>query len=146
MEEKHQSPCYWPFVMGIRQWPVDFPHKGPVMRKVFSCHGIIMSFNNGIAAHVWHICSIGRYLSLKGKCLHLDDNLISGRTESCQNENFRYSQWHKCCQNYVSVSVKAWLRNYIPHIMACDYLSMCHFTGSVSLIHILNVVLMYRDV
>ena len=25
--------CYWPFVGGIHQWPVDFPHKGPVMGK-----------------------------------------------------------------------------------------------------------------
>ena len=30
-QKKHQAPNYWP-VWGIRQWPVDSLHKGPVMR------------------------------------------------------------------------------------------------------------------
>ena len=32
------------FVRGIHRWPVDFPHKGPVMRKVVSFTDLIMSF------------------------------------------------------------------------------------------------------
>ena len=28
---------YWPFVRGIHWWPVDSPHKGPVMQKTYPC-------------------------------------------------------------------------------------------------------------
>ena len=28
--------------IGIYQWPMDSSHKGPVMKKVFSCHDVIM--------------------------------------------------------------------------------------------------------
>ena len=43
---KHQGLCYWPFVRGIHQWPVDSPPNGPVMRKVFPCHDLIMCWCN----------------------------------------------------------------------------------------------------
>ena len=33
---------YWPFVRWIRQWPVDTPHNGSVMRKQFACQDVIM--------------------------------------------------------------------------------------------------------
>ena len=31
--KKHQILHCWPFVRGIHRWPVNSPHKGPVMRK-----------------------------------------------------------------------------------------------------------------
>ena len=31
------------FVRGIRQWQVNFPHKGPVTRKMFPFHDVIMA-------------------------------------------------------------------------------------------------------
>ena len=37
-----QALHYRPFVSGFHRWPVESPHKGPVMRKVFPCHDIIM--------------------------------------------------------------------------------------------------------
>ena len=30
-----KAPHHWPFLMGILLWPVDFPHKVPVMRWTF---------------------------------------------------------------------------------------------------------------
>ena len=36
-----ESPHYWPFVRGSHRWSVDSPHKGPVMRKTFPCHGVV---------------------------------------------------------------------------------------------------------
>ena len=33
-------PLCWPFVRGIRQWPVDSIYKLPVMRKHFPCHDV----------------------------------------------------------------------------------------------------------
>ena len=35
-------PHHWPFVRGFHRSPVESPHKGPVMRKAFPCHGAIM--------------------------------------------------------------------------------------------------------
>ena len=36
-------PYYCPFVRGIHRWPVDSPHKGPVMRKPLPCRNVIMN-------------------------------------------------------------------------------------------------------
>ena len=36
---------YWPFVRGIHWWPVDSPHKEPLVWKEFPCHDIIMICN-----------------------------------------------------------------------------------------------------
>ena len=33
---------YWFVVRGIRWWPVDSPHKGPVMHEEFPCHDVNM--------------------------------------------------------------------------------------------------------
>ena len=34
-QRKHQSSASLAFVKGIHRWPVNSPHKGPVMRKMF---------------------------------------------------------------------------------------------------------------
>ena len=34
-QRKHQSSASLAFVRGIHRWPVNFPHKGPVTRKMF---------------------------------------------------------------------------------------------------------------
>ena len=41
-QRKHQSSASLAFVRGIHRWPVNSPHKGPVMQKVFPFHGAIM--------------------------------------------------------------------------------------------------------
>ena len=38
---------YWPFVRGIQWWPVDSPHKGPMIWKAFPCH-VAIGNNLGI--------------------------------------------------------------------------------------------------
>ena len=45
--------CYWPFVRGIHRWPVDSPHKGPVMRKMFQCCDIIMTWAGTVVTTLW---------------------------------------------------------------------------------------------
>ena len=42
-EEHIKALCFWPFVRGIHRWPVDSPHKGPVIQKAFTCHDVIMN-------------------------------------------------------------------------------------------------------
>ena len=39
---KHQSSASLAFVMGIHRWPVNYPHKGPVMWKMFPFDDVIM--------------------------------------------------------------------------------------------------------
>ena len=41
--KKHQSLPYWPGVRGIHQWPVIYPHKGPVRRKKLSFYDVNMT-------------------------------------------------------------------------------------------------------
>ena len=43
--KKHQSMCYWLFVRGIHQWPVNSPHKGPVMCKKLPFYDVIMMYH-----------------------------------------------------------------------------------------------------
>ena len=39
---KHQSSVSLTFVRGIHRWPINSPHKGPVLRKMFPFHDVIM--------------------------------------------------------------------------------------------------------
>ena len=39
---KYQSSASLAFVRGIRRWPGNFPHKGPVTRKIFPFDDVIM--------------------------------------------------------------------------------------------------------
>ena len=41
-QRKHQSSLSLAFVSEIYQWPVNSPHKGPVMRKMFPFEEVIM--------------------------------------------------------------------------------------------------------
>ena len=48
-QRKHQSSASLAFVRGVHRWPVDSPHKWPVMRKMFPFDDVIMS---GLALYV----------------------------------------------------------------------------------------------
>ena len=41
-QRKHQSSVSLAFVRGIHRWPVNSPHKGPVMEKMFPFGDVIM--------------------------------------------------------------------------------------------------------
>ena len=41
-QRKHQSSASLAFVRGIHRWSVNFPHKGPVTRKMFPFDDVIM--------------------------------------------------------------------------------------------------------
>ena len=54
----------------------------------------------------WPVVNIAIEAELKRKCLHFDGIFITGCTESCQNDNFRCSQWWRFHQNdHIFVSV-----------------------------------------
>ena len=55
-QRKHEISASLAFVIGIRRWPVNSPHKGPVTRKMFSFDNVIMD-----PIHIWsgdHINSL----------------------------------------------------------------------------------------
>ena len=41
-QRKHQNSASLAFVRGIHRWPANYPHKGPVTRKIFPCDDVIM--------------------------------------------------------------------------------------------------------
>ena len=43
-QRKHQSSTSLAFVRGIRRWPVNSPHRGPVTWKMFPFDDVIISF------------------------------------------------------------------------------------------------------
>ena len=51
-------------------------------------------------------------ITLKRKCHHFDEIFITGCTESCQNDNFRCSQWWRFHQND-DIFVSLWYTNFI---------------------------------
>ena len=44
-QRKHKSSASLAFVREIHRWPVNFPHKWPVTRKMFPLHDVIMSWD-----------------------------------------------------------------------------------------------------
>ena len=49
-QRKHQSSASLAFVRGIHRWPVNFPHKGPVTRKMFPFDDVIMETLSAVLA------------------------------------------------------------------------------------------------
>ena len=45
-QRKHQRSALLAFVRGIQRWPVNSSHKGPVTRKMFLFHDVIMGMKN----------------------------------------------------------------------------------------------------
>ena len=46
IKESIKAPRRWPFVRGIRRWPLNSPNKEPVTRKVFPFDDVIMILNS----------------------------------------------------------------------------------------------------
>ena len=71
-QRKHQSSALLAFVRGIHRRPVNSPHKGPVTRKMFPFHDVIMiggirlMREARLAAHHWYcLTEPGTAISLK---------------------------------------------------------------------------------
>ena len=51
-QRKQQSSASLAFVWGIHRWPANYPHKGPVTRKMFPFDNVIM---NSLQGGYWNI-------------------------------------------------------------------------------------------
>ena len=65
----HQSSVSLAFVRGIHRSPVDSPHKGPVMRKMFPFDDVIMMIANMMLLHAFIYSSFCRNGELNVKKL-----------------------------------------------------------------------------
>ena len=65
-QRTHQSSASLAFVRGIYRWPMHSPHKGPVTRKMFSFHDVIMKPLINVGP-VWASSVRCRYLSKSGR-------------------------------------------------------------------------------
>ena len=54
-QRKHQSSASLTFVRGIHRWPVNSPHKGPVMRKMFPFDDVIMQTSLKTSHKQWAV-------------------------------------------------------------------------------------------
>ena len=52
-QSKHQSSASLAFVWEIHRWPVNFPHKWPVTRKIFPFDDVIMRPVSQIPQYIW---------------------------------------------------------------------------------------------
>ena len=56
VQRKHQSSASLAFERGIHRWPVNSPHKGPVMQKMFPFDDVIMKQCHVIIRQwYWHL-------------------------------------------------------------------------------------------
>ena len=88
-QSKHQSSASLAFVWEIHRWPVNFPHKWPVTRKMFPFDDVIMDHNNPLLilhTFLWEpalrdifskLSKINAIFSLKILCFHLFDIKLS---------------------------------------------------------------------
>ena len=52
-ERKHQSSASLAFVRGIHRGSVNFPHKGPVKRKINPFDDVIMNISSSLVVRIW---------------------------------------------------------------------------------------------
>ena len=55
-QRKHQRFVQLSLYEGIHRWPVDFPHKAPVIRKTFQCHEVTL--DHTLDTGIKHTCFI----------------------------------------------------------------------------------------
>ena len=57
-QRKHHSSASLAFVMGIHQWPVNSPHEGTVMRKMFPFDDVTMTLFSSVVLCIslWIYC------------------------------------------------------------------------------------------
>ena len=59
IKEHIKALCCWHFLMGIYQWPVDSPHKGPVTRTHH--YPLCRKSNFEVLMHGWFIINLKRF-------------------------------------------------------------------------------------
>ena len=114
--KKHQSSASLAFVRGIHRWPVHFPHKRPVTRKIFPFYDVIM--NNATTSNV------ERRPDIKQKITSISHT--SGWAISCLCKYF----WYKLTVFWWDLCFLCWFE----HELECEVLEQASsdiFVGNV---------------
>ena len=82
-QSKHQSSASLAFVWEIHRWPVNFPHKWPVTRKIFPFDDVIMLYEYGTCN--WVHTGINHGVG----CDRLSNTCSTSKITLCHRNNFR---------------------------------------------------------
>ena len=122
-QRKHQSSASLAFVLGIHRWPVNFPHKGPVTRKMFPFDDVIMIFqkHRGRVWFAWLVFERVRYNSwyddvIKRKHFPRYWPFVRGIHRSPVNSPHK-GQWRGAL---ISALVGAWINGWVNNHEAGD--------------------------
>ena len=84
-QRKHQSSASLAFVWEIHRWPVNFPHKWPVTRKMFPFDDVIMSWLCSKQTDTSRTMAIGLSFSVDFGLILNDKVLVVLQTWKCEN-------------------------------------------------------------
>ena len=76
-QRKHQSSPSLAFVWGINRWPMNFPHKGPVTRKIYPFDDVIIIHPQRVlGSHLFRNLSYPSCLIHRGQVTHWRNNKL----------------------------------------------------------------------
>ena len=101
-QRKHQSSALLTFVRGIHQWPVNFPHKWPVTRKILPFDDAIMEGSVLVIYFSLYFRESLSHLLTRGLFHNRFSTVIQTRWKVCSHRNCdRYEilhmAWQLCC-------------------------------------------------
>ena len=93
-QRKHQISASLAFVRGMHRSPVNSPHKGPVMRKMFPCDDVMVNANTvNWAMYSWYIV---QDFYLHSKCTG-DTAILPEASVQMQQQFWFFVKVYKCC-------------------------------------------------
>ena len=122
---------YWPFVWGIHRLLVNSPHKGPVMKRAFTCHDLTLNLE--IIPHGYRLC-IGAIWPSLNPCTIINPILLTylliDYIIGCLLTAFSLHHVTNDCQgvsNYWSIEClfSSLLRLTTKKYLRCVLLSLC---------------------
>ena len=93
-QRKHQSSASLAFVRRIQLWPVDFPHKGPVARKMFPFDDVIIWTLQIIVVFAWSHYSMEAVYATLTFCFGVQK---TGLKELCGGDSILVSVCSSAC-------------------------------------------------
>ena len=125
-QSKHQSSASLAFVWEIHRWPVNFPHKWPVTRKIFPFDDVIMISYHGIL-DVWICYAMAKHVAIMKVNPYHDDVIkwkhfpcywpfVRGIHRSPVNSPHK-GQWHGAL---MFILICAWINGWVNNGEAGD--------------------------
>ena len=108
-QRKYQSFASLTFLGGIHRWPVDSPHKGPVMRIFFPFNDAIMTYLAGSISWTFLQKQTSHYGILRH---HATTSLVMGWS-GCYGNIFRCIIFSSVLQNYQNIVYSSKINVYL---------------------------------